>query len=148
MRYPVTLILLLIVSGCASRQPVSFDPEIAKVMPADKALEILHERQRPDEVVLYPAWNHCLFKAENVESVKSGNILKYDQLALAASSEWMDVGKWVWRIEVIQADDGGLFCRYGLTGGSKDQARVQAQEIILRIATAWVAMGGKIAEEK
>lgn len=148
MRYPVILILLFIVSGC-SRHPVSYDADIAQVTPKIRALEILHEAEPPDYVaVSHPMVNHCLFTPDNVKSMDSGDVLQYKMLAFRVIRDWSVPGEDNFRVRIIRADSGKNFCTFMLGAEKKNgQGRDNAQKKISRIATAWVALGGKIAKD-
>lgn len=148
MRYLVILFLLFIVSGCVSRQTVSIDPGAVQAIPESKALEVLHEQQPPERVELYPGYEFCLFSLSDVKSMKTGELLQYQDLALVAKREWFYLGIEHWYIEIVRADSGKVLCRYNPAVEKRNsQGRAAALKVVSRIATAWVAMGGKIADD-
>lgn len=147
MKYSVIFIFLFLVSGCASREPVSYDADVAQAMPESKALEVLHQHPRPHGVEFLEGSGYCLFSSDDVKSMKTGDSLQYQKLALGAVSDWGDPGTELWRIEIVRIDSGKVFCKYSLGAErSNSQGRAKALEFVSRIATAWVAMGGKIEE--
>lgn len=148
MRYPVILILLFIVSGC-SRHPVSYDADIAQVTPKSRALEILHEVHSPAWATWQRPMNEsCLFSLDDVKSMKDGGVLQYQVLAFRMIRDWSMPGEDNFRVRIIRADSGKNFCTFMLGSEKKNsQGRDNAQKKISRIATAWVALGGKIAKD-